>query len=74
MAKGKAKDDYRPGAAGWYLLQSGWTEVPQRKPPNGARPFPLWSWDGGTPVELSEAIAAEWERIKREFEEKQRCG
>jgi hypothetical protein len=64
-----AKSDYRQGTAGWWLLQRGWTEVPQRKPPNGQRPPPLWSKDAAHPVTLSEAIAAEWERINKESKE-----
>jgi hypothetical protein len=68
-----AKSEYRQGTAGWWLLQRGWQEVKQRKPPNGRRPPPLWSRDGVEPMKLSEAIKAEWERINNEFEGKKKA-
>jgi hypothetical protein len=64
-----AKSVYRQGTAGWWLLQRGWQEVKQRKPPNGRRPPPLWSLDGGDKMTLSEAIKIERERINKELKE-----
>jgi hypothetical protein len=68
-----AKSEYSKGTAGWWLLQNEWRPVPQRKPPNGRRPWPLWSKDGGKPVTLSQAIETERERINSEFERKREC-
>lgn len=68
-----AKANHKQGTAGWWLLQRGWREVKQRKPPNGVRPPPLWKWGEDEPITLSEAIEIERERINDDFERKAEC-